>query len=176
MTGPEPDEPPPSDDELLARARGALGHAWSPYSGVRVGAALLAADGRVYTGCNVENASFGLTLCAERTALVKAVSEGVRTFQAIAVVTDRPVGWQPCGACRQALSEFARDLRVLVRGTSDAVRRTSLAELLPGSIGPADLGGEASGRRGADAPTGRRAPEAPEDRGPRPSGTSGERP
>jgi cytidine deaminase len=137
--------PPPGDAELLSAARSALAHAWSPYSGVRVGAALVAADGRVFTGCNVENASLGLTLCAERTALVKAVSEGVREFTVVAIATDREHGWLPCGACRQSLHEFAPGLRVVVQGRADEPRILSLAELLPSAIGPADLsaGGDA---------------------------------
>src|SRR5436309_1224300 len=93
-----------TEAELARRAVEALARAYSPYSKVRVGAALLAGDGRVFTGCNVESASYGLTCCAERTALVKAVSEGARSFRAIAIATDRRKAVMPCGACRQMLS------------------------------------------------------------------------
>ncbi len=89
------------DRELLALAERAAAEAHAPYSGVRVGAALRAADGRVFTGCNVENASYGLTLCAERVAAVKAVSEGARRFVAGAVWVSTPGLFTPCGACRQ---------------------------------------------------------------------------
>ena len=128
-----------ADDALARRAVEALEHAYSPYSRFRVGAALLAEDGRVFSGCNVENASFGLTWCAERTALVKAVSEGARRFRAIAVATEleRPV--MPCGACRQALHEFAPDLRLLIVSRSGKRHETFLADLLPEAFGPGDL-------------------------------------
>lgn len=96
-----------SMDELFKIAEKAAGAAYAPYSRFRVGAALLADDGRIFTGCNVENRSFGLTICAERTAVTKAVSEGCRAFSALAIAapdSEVPVG--PCGACRQVLSEF----------------------------------------------------------------------
>ena len=102
-----------------------------------MGAALLAADGAVFTGCNVENASYGLTLCAERVAVVKAVSEGACEFTTIAVASKGAL--MPCGACRQTLHEFAPKLRVLVTGPRGAVRSTTLAELLPRAFGPRDL-------------------------------------
>ncbi|MDR2470606.1 MAG: cytidine deaminase [Treponema sp.] len=94
-------------DELFRLAQGAAEAAYAPYSRFRVGAALLAADGAVYTGCNVENRSYGLTICAERSAVVKGVSEGRRNFTALAIATpDSPEPVGPCGACRQVLSEF----------------------------------------------------------------------
>ena len=95
-----------TDAELLALARLAMENSYSPYSHYAVGAALLSADGRVFQGCNIENASFGLTNCAERTALFKAVSEGARDFTAIAIASNGSAPY-PCGACRQALNEFA---------------------------------------------------------------------
>lgn len=129
----------PSDEELAAAAEAAGDRAYSPYSGVRVGAALLAADGRVFSGCNVENASFGLTLCAERTALVKAISEGAREFQAIAVWSSPERPLMPCGACRQMLHEFAPELRVIVAGRNGERQVLGLAELLPRAIGFGDV-------------------------------------
>lgn len=128
------------DDVLVKRALEALANAYSPYSRVQVGAALLGKDGRIFTGCNVENASYGLTLCAERSAIMKAVSEGAREFSAIAITTNRAKALMPCGACRQVLSEFAPKLRVLVVGTSGKRRETTLDALLPEAFKPSDLG------------------------------------
>lgn len=116
---------------LVAAAREAMARSHSPYSHFRVGAALLGADGRVYTGTNVENASYGLSICAERTAVFKAVSEGCRDFVAAAVVTDTDRPTPPCGACRQVLQEFAPGLVVHLAGRGDAVETFRLAELLP---------------------------------------------
>jgi cytidine deaminase len=127
------------DRELQVAARAASRRAHSPYSGVRVGAALLASDGRVFTGCNVENASYGLTLCAERVAVAKAVSEGARRFTAIAIASNAARALMPCGACRQTLLEFAPRLRVLVVGPRGATSETTLDALLPDAFGPADL-------------------------------------
>ncbi|HEU0302932.1 MAG TPA: cytidine deaminase [Longimicrobium sp.] len=126
--------------DLLARAREARAHAYAPYSHFPVGAALLATDGRVFTGCNVENASFGLTNCAERVAIGKAVSEGAREFTAIAVVgpEDR-AACTPCGACRQVLSEFGPMPVICPSPGPDGYRATSTAALLPGAFGPAAL-------------------------------------
>jgi cytidine deaminase len=128
-----------ADDELVARARGALKHAYSPYSDVRVGAALRARDGTIFTGCNVENASYGMTWCAERTAIVKAISEGAREFTDIAIVTSLDGALMPCGACRQVLHEFAPALRLVVEGSSGARQETTLAALLPDAFGPSAL-------------------------------------
>ena len=126
-----------SDETLLEMARQAMLRSYSPYSGYPVGAALLCADGRVFQGCNIENASFGLTNCAERTAMFKAVSEGAREFTAIAIASRDAAPW-PCGACRQVLNEFAPNIRVLVTwqgGTESA----TLPELLPHGFGPQQL-------------------------------------
>ena len=120
--------------ELLARAARARRAAYAPYSRFAVGAALLARDGRVFTGCNVENASYGLTVCAERVAVLKAVSEGVRDFTALAVAGPRPAV-TPCGACRQMLAEFAPDLRIYWRGAGGRVVGRSLRRLLPEAFG-----------------------------------------
>ena len=119
-------------DRLVEAARAARARAHCPYSGFSVGAALLSAGGEVVTGANVENASFGLTICAERAALVRAVAEGSREFVAIAVATGAEAPVMPCGACRQVLAEFAPDLAVLAVGEGDQVAEASLAELLPG--------------------------------------------
>lgn len=125
---------------LLDAARGARAHAYAPYSGFRVGAALLAADGRVFTGCNVENASYGLTNCAERVAIGKAVSEGARAYRAIAVVgPDDDAPCAPCGACRQVLFEFGGDWELLSPDGAGGVRTLSIGSLLPGAFGPDDL-------------------------------------
>lgn len=120
-----------SDQTLLALAREAMKNSYSPYSHYAVGAALLAKDGRIFLGCNVENASLGATICAERTAFVKAVSEGAREFEAIAVATGDTPGW-PCGICRQFMSEFAPNLRVLVTwGDGAHVEESTLQQILP---------------------------------------------
>jgi len=120
------------DRERLLKAAGqARNHAIAPYSGFRVGAAILTGDGAVFTGCNIENSSYGLTICAERVALFKAVSEGSVNLEAIALVTDTPEPVMPCGACRQVLAEFNPDMMV-VSGTMQgkSVSRR-LSELLP---------------------------------------------
>ena len=123
-----------TDDELIALAKEAMQFSYSPYSHFRVGAALLAKDGRVFQGCNIENASYGVSNCAERTALFKAVSEGVREFTAIAIATEKSMAW-PCGICRQALNEFAPNLRVIV-ACGDERDEAPLSDLLPHSFGP----------------------------------------
>ncbi|MER3399886.1 MAG: cytidine deaminase [Thermoflexus sp.] len=122
---------------LIALALQMRERAYAPYSGYRVGAALLSASGRVFTGCNVENAVYPLGLCAERVAVFKAISEGERTFITIVVATEN--GGTPCGACRQVLSEFAADLRILLVDARGQVRETSLRALLPEPFGPQDL-------------------------------------
>lgn len=125
------------DQELVTLAAEARRKAYAPYSHYTVGAALLAASEKVYTGANVENASYGLAICAERTAAVKAVSEGEREFLAIAVATEN--GGTPCGACRQVLNEFGPDMRVLIADASGKYQIFRLSELLPASFGPAQL-------------------------------------
>ncbi len=117
-------------ESLIDEARAVAANAYAPYSGFHVGAALLAEDGSVHVGCNVENASYGLTVCAERSAVASAVAQGARRFRAVAIVTDgeRPVG--PCGACRQVLAQFAPDL-VVVSETGGLRKQWTLGELLP---------------------------------------------
>ncbi len=121
------------EQELLEAAKAATENAYAPYSGFRVGAALLCEDGSVVTGCNVENASYSLTLCAERTAIFKAVSEGKREFSYIAVYVDAEEVFPPCGACRQVIYEFSPEIPVLY-GNKHGVVKTSIKELLPGAF------------------------------------------
>lgn len=122
---------PEEEARLVAAATAARGHASAPYSKFRVGAALLAEDGSIFTGCNVESASYGLTICAERTAVFKAISEGVRGFRAVAVVTDAQPAASPCGACRQVLWDQCRDIDVVIATPRGVATRTRLATLLP---------------------------------------------
>ncbi len=125
-------------DELVARATQAREWAYVPYSHYQVGAALLAASGKIYDGVNVENAAYPVTICAERTAVFKAVSEGEREFTAIAVVTEN--GGTPCGSCRQVLAEFGSDIQVFIADTTGRIHsETTVADLLPGAFGPVDL-------------------------------------
>lgn len=127
-----------NDQQLVDAAIAASQHAYIPYSRYAVGAALLAGDGTLYTGCNVESASFSPTICAERTALVKAISEGQRDFMAVAVAT-RDAG-SPCGVCRQLLYEFSPSMRVILADLDGNLRlTTTLEELLPHGFGPFDL-------------------------------------
>ncbi len=128
-----------TNDELILQAEQAMKNAYAPYSGFSVGAALLAKSGKVYTGCNIENASFGVTNCAERTALFKAVSEGEREFIAIAIVggKDSKIGdfCYPCGVCRQALSEFTDiSFKILLKNSEGDVISTTLYDLLPNAF------------------------------------------
>lgn len=127
------------DDALVAAARAAAARAYSPYSGLRVGAALSASDGSIHVGCNVENASYGLTICAERNALFRAVAEGRREFRSIAIAVERETPLPPCGACRQVLREFGAELRVLCVGSGGLWVERTLAELLPHAFGRADV-------------------------------------
>jgi len=123
---------------LLQAAKEAQEGSYSPYSRYAVGAALLSADGKVYRGANVENAVYPLSLCAERIAIFKAVTEGQRDFEAIAVVTRD--GGTPCGSCRQVMAEFAPNMAVLIANQAgEVVQETTVAELLPGAFGPANL-------------------------------------
>lgn len=124
---------------LEKSARSAAGRAYAPYSRFPVGAAVLGDSGKIYAGCNVENASFGLCTCAERTAIFSAVAAGERAIRAVAVYTPTPLPTPPCGACRQVIHEFGPE--ALIVSVCDAKGRieTRLPALLPGAFGPGDL-------------------------------------
>lgn len=127
-------------NDLIAQSKVARENAYVPYSKFKVGAALLTEDGKVYHGCNIENSSYGLANCAERTAIFKAVSEGVKRFAAIAIVADTVGPCSPCGACRQVISEFcAPDMPVYLTNLKGDIQHTTVGELLPGAFTPEDL-------------------------------------
>ncbi len=121
---------------LIAAATVAHGRAYAPYSHFQVGAAVLDSAGHIFAGCNVENVSYGLTSCAERNAIVRAVVEGARSIRAVAVVTAAETPTAPCGACRQVLNEFAADgdMQVILASTNGELRLTQLSALLPESF------------------------------------------
>ncbi len=123
--------PPPDRTELAKLARAARKNAVAPFSKFKVGAALRLADGSVVTGCNIENATYGLTLCAERVAIFKAVSEGESTFAALAIVADSPRLPAPCGACRQIIWEFCGDIWIRLSDLKGRSRQLRMSELLP---------------------------------------------
>jgi cytidine deaminase len=123
-----------NDKELIEDAKKAQENAYAPYSNFMVGAALLSADGRVFTGVNVENASYGLTICAERTAVFKAVSDGAEKFAKIAIVSSSSPPAAPCGACRQVLNEFSPNLQVICANHKNEIKRFELSQLLPESF------------------------------------------
>src|SRR5919106_6271816 len=125
-------------DSLISAARSVQARAYAPYSNFRVGAALESSDGTVFLGCNVENASYGLTICAERAAICAAVSAGAHRFRRAVVVSDSDPPAAPCGACRQVLSEFGLDLPIQGVGTTRTVS-WRLSELLPDAFGPEQL-------------------------------------
>ena len=118
-------------DALISAARTARAHAHAPYSNFRVGAAVRAKSGRIFTGCNVENSTYGLTLCAERVAIFKALSEGERGFDAIAVVADTEPLTPPCGACRQIIWEFCGDAEVVLANLKGGVEVHRMSALFP---------------------------------------------
>lgn len=127
-------------EQLLTESKIARENAYVPYSKFKVGAALLGANGTVYHGCNIENAGYSMTNCAERTAFFKAVSEGVREFKAIAIVADTPGPCSPCGACRQVMSEFCEpNMPVYLTNMNGDVQQTTVAELLPGAFTTEDM-------------------------------------
>ncbi len=119
--------------DLLQKARETMKHAYSKYSNFQVGAALLTKDGRVYTGCNIENSSYGAAICAERVAFVKAISEGARDFQALALTSSNGKDVYPCGICRQFMSEFGLDLKIIVED-NDTYKEHVLKDLLPAAF------------------------------------------
>ena len=120
-----------TDTELVNAARAARERAFAPYSKFKVGAALEAEDGTIITGCNVENSTYGLTVCAERVAVLKAVSDGHRAFRRIAVIADTQAPTPPCGPCRQILWEFCGDIEVILANLTDDKGRHRLKDLLP---------------------------------------------
>ena len=124
-------------NELLSAACQARDLAHAPYSNYRVGASVLTSDGRIFQGVNVENASYGLSMCAERSAIFSAVSAGASNIMAVVVCTENGVA--PCGACRQVLAEFCGNIPIWLADTEGNVRQTSLYTLLPESFGPGDL-------------------------------------
>lgn len=124
--------------ELIRKALEAQQKAYVPYSNFKVGAALLTEDGEVFTGCNIEIASYSPTICAERTAIFKAVSEGHKTIKTIAIVGDSNYTY-PCGVCRQVIREFGKNATIIVANSEENYREYKLDELLPYSFGPEDL-------------------------------------
>ncbi|MGB3259465.1 cytidine deaminase [Paenisporosarcina sp.] len=126
--------------QVMEESKIARENAYVPYSKFKVGAALLTKEGKVYHGCNIENASFSMTNCAERTAIFKAVSEGIRDFASLAVVADTEGPVSPCGACRQVIAEFCEpNMPVYLINLKGDVQETTVAELLPGAFSPEDL-------------------------------------
>jgi cytidine deaminase len=133
---------PISDSQLTTLKQAAIDasrNAWCPYSNFRVGAALLAADGRIFAGCNIENASHGLTICAERNAMGNAIGAGCREFEALLIFTATQKPTAPCGACRQVIIEFAPDIDVISVCDGPDEIRVQMQELLPHSFGPHSL-------------------------------------
>jgi cytidine deaminase len=120
-----------TDQQLVTQAREVAGRAYAPYSRFHVGAVLVGQDGRIFAGCNVENISFGLTICAERNAVFAAVAAGCREFAKIVIVADTAVPASPCGACRQVLAEFNPDLEMVLSNFRGLSERFRLSELLP---------------------------------------------
>jgi len=125
--------------ELVDAAIEGRKNAYAPYSKFKVGAALLTKEGKVFTGCNVENASYGATNCAERTAIFKAVSEGYRKFDAIAIVLDEHEFGVPCGICRQVIFEFGKDIDVVMANLKGEYEVQKITEILPKAFGPENL-------------------------------------
>ncbi|MDB4912866.1 MAG: cytidine deaminase [Gemmatimonadetes bacterium] len=132
---------------LRERAFAAMAHAYAPYSGFRVGAALMGSDGSIAEGCNVENASYPAGMCAERGAIAAAVARGMHEFTAIVIATEAEVPTPPCGICRQVLMEFAPQLLVLSVTRSGAEAQWSMPDLLPHAFTPTSLGAHAASKR-----------------------------
>ena len=133
-----------SERDLVQAAKGAMQNAYAPYSDFKVGAALIGASGKIYTGCNIENSAFSPTICAERTAFAKAISEGEREFLAIAVVGGKngriEKAITPCGVCRQVMGEFCTpDFKIILADGEEAMKTHTLTDLLPMSFGAQDL-------------------------------------
>jgi cytidine deaminase len=129
-----------TDEDLVQTARDAMVNAYAPYSRFRVGAAVLTRGGSIYTGVNVENASYGLTVCAERVAVFKSVSQGGQDITRVAIVSSSGEHTYPCGACRQVLNEFGKDMKVVLGAKEGNTISVPLPELLPHSFGRESLG------------------------------------
>lgn len=127
-----------NNKELITMALQAQKKAYVPYSNFHVGAAVLMEDGKVYTGCNIEIASYSPTLCAERTAIFKGISEGSKKIDTIAIVGDANPTY-PCGVCRQVIREFGKDAKIIIANSEDDYKEYTMEELLPNSFGPEDL-------------------------------------
>ena len=125
--------------KLIKEAEKARNRAYTPYSKFKVGAAVLCDDGKIFTGCNIENASFGMSICAERVAIFKAVSEGSTKFEAIAVIGDTDKPCSPCGACRQVISEFDENIPLIMANLKGDVKIKKIGDLLPEAFGKKDL-------------------------------------
>jgi len=126
-------------EKLIKEAEKARKRAYTPYSKFKVGAAVLSANGEIFNGCNIENASFGMSVCAERVAIFKAISEGSTKFEAIAVIGDTDKPCSPCGACRQVISEFGEDIPLIMANLKGDVNIKKIKELLPEAFGKKDL-------------------------------------
>ena len=124
---------------LIKEAEKARKRAYTPYSKFKVGAAILTSDGKIFTGCNIENASFGLTVCAERVAILKAISEGSTEFEAIAIIGDTDQPCSPCGACRQVVSEFGEKIKIIMSNLKGDIKIKKIGELLPKAFSKNDL-------------------------------------
>ena len=125
--------------KLIKEAEKARKRAYTPYSKFKVGAAVLSTGGKIFTGCNIENASFGMSVCAERVAIFKAISEGSTKFEAIAVIGDTDKPCSPCGACRQVISEFGEEIFLIMVNLKGDVKIKKIGELLPEAFGKKDL-------------------------------------
>ena len=125
--------------KLIKEAEKARKKAYTPYSKFKVGAAVLSVDGKIFTGCNIENASFGLTVCAERVAIFKAISEGSTKFEAIAVIGNTDKACSPCGSCRQVISEFGEDITLIMANLKGDIKIKKIKELLPEAFGKNDI-------------------------------------
>lgn len=128
-----------NEQELIARAKEMTLRSYAPYSDYHVGCAILGSDGKIYTGCNVESASYGATLCAERSAIAQAVSSGCRTFQMAAVISDHNEVCYPCGICRQLFYEFSDDMIILCCSPDGTTERYLISELLPHGFGASSM-------------------------------------
>jgi cytidine deaminase len=130
----------PVVQRMRSAARAAMKNAYCDYSEFRVGAAVLSAEGEIFAGCNVENASYGLTICAERNAIFQAIAKGRREIKAVVIVTPKKKLTPPCGACRQVINEFNPNAEVFIFGRGKAGKRLKLSKLLPKAFGPRNLG------------------------------------